>query len=273
MKRSSSARLGATAVVGVLSLALVTGCSDSGSDDTKDTGSGSASGSGSGTQAAKALSAAELKGVILAQGDVEGYKIGPVEESMTSSKSDMKTDEKCLPIAYVMSGLAPGDAAAETNRMATQEKEPTDTASQSMEDLDEGEFEDAFTDALSVDVTIVGLSSYEGAGAEETMAAVSDAVKGCAGGFSATSEGEEAKVTKVAEEKATGGGDASVAFAVTGEMDESGGDTSTVHAQVVRHGSTIATYYTLNLGAMMSGGGEEYSVPAALVEAQAAKLK
>ncbi|MFB8772509.1 hypothetical protein [Streptomyces broussonetiae] len=268
MKRSSGARLGATAVVSVLSLTLVTGCSDSGStDDAKDSGSGSE------TQAAKALGAAELKKLIVAQGDVEGYKIEPVDDSFAGARSDMKADAKCLPIAHVMSGFAPGEATAETNRMATEDKEPTDAASPSLEDLGEDGFEDAFTSVLNVDMTIVTLSSYDGEGAGETMKSVSDAVEGCAGGFSATSEGEDAKITKVESEDASGSGDESVAFAVTAEMDETEGEPATVHAQVVRHGSTIATYYTLNLGAMMSGGEEVYDVPAAVIDAQAAKLR
>ncbi|MFE6284868.1 hypothetical protein [Streptomyces sp. NPDC057877] len=269
MKRSSRARLGATATVGALSLALITGCSDSGdsgSDDSKASGSAE-------TQAAKALGAAELEKLILAQGDVDGYEVEAADKELTASKSDMKADERCLPLAYVMSGLAPGDAAAETNRMVTQEKEPTDTASQSLEDLGEGEFEDAFTDALNVDVTVVTLSSYDGDGAEQTMKSVSDAVEGCAGGFTATSEGEEGKITEVAAEEGTGGGDEAVAFAVTAEMGEPGSDPATTHAEVVRHGSTIAAYYTLNVGAMMSEGKQKYTVPAVVVEAQGAKLK
>jgi hypothetical protein len=44
-----------------------------------------------------------------------------------------------------------------------------------------------------------------------------------------------------------------------------------VHAQVVRHGNTVATYYTMNFGAMMSG--KQYTVPDAVIQAQSGKLK
>ncbi|MER6346714.1 hypothetical protein ACWC10_13385 [Streptomyces sp. NPDC001595] len=246
----------------VLSLALVTGCSESESGGDKGAGSNEQSSS------AKALSAAELKKLIIADGEVDGFKVEPLDKSTVMTKDDVKTDEKCLPLTYVMSGLAPGDAAAETNTSATEEKSPTDTASKSLEDLTEGEAEDAMADAMSVNFTVVGLSSYDGDGAEQTMKSVADAVENCAGGFTGTSQGEEQKATKVTEEKASGAGDESVAFAVTSDMDGEAGD---VHAEVVRHGNTIATYYTLNLGALMTG--DKYAVPAKLVQAQGGKLK
>ncbi|MGW0189644.1 hypothetical protein ACWDV7_28325 [Streptomyces sp. NPDC003362] len=263
MKRSSGARLGATAVVSVLSLALVTGCSESESSGDKSLGSDEKA------PAAKALSAAELKKLIIADGEVDGYKVEPLDKSAVMTKDDVKTDEKCLPLTYVMSGLAPGDAAAETNTGAVEEKSPTDTASKSLEDLAEGDAEDMMADAMNVDYTVVGLSSYDGDGAEQTMKSVTDAVANCAGGFSGTSQGEDQKVTKVTEEKSSGTGDESVAFVVTGDMED--GSTGDVHAEVVRHGSTIATYYTLNLGALMTG--DKYAVPAELVKFQAGKLK
>ncbi|MGC0329856.1 hypothetical protein RKD23_002846 [Streptomyces sp. SAI-170] len=262
MNRSTGARLCATAVVGAMSLALLTGCSDSGSDDSKNTGSGGAS------ENAKTYTKAELEKLIIAQGDVTGYKVEPLEKSAVVAKDDIKAEEKCLPLTYVMSGLAPGDAAAETNTGAMQEKKPSDTASKSLDDLTDGNAEDAMADAMNVNYAVVGLSSYDGDGAEEVLKSVSDAVKDCAGGFSGTQDGETQKVNKVAEEKSSGTGDESVAFAVTGDMD---GTEGTVHAEVVRHGNTLATYYAVNLGALVSG--KSYVIPAEVVQAQATKLK
>ncbi|MFI9152189.1 hypothetical protein [Streptomyces sp. NPDC053367] len=271
MNRSTGARLCATAVVGALSLALLTGCSDNGSDNG---GSGDGKDAGSSEQA-KTYTKAELEKLIIAQGDVTGYKVEPVDKELSTDKSKLKGDEKCLPLAYVMSGLAPTDAPAETNTMATQEKKPSDAASKSLDDLADGAAEDALADAMSVDVTVVALSSYDGEGAADAFKAVSDAVKDCAGGFSATdgaSADDEGKFNKVAEAKAVGAtGDEAVAFTATGEMDADTGETADVHAQVVRHGNTIASYFTMNLGAMMTG--KDYTVPAAVVNAQGAKLK
>lgn len=245
-------RVAATVAVSALTLALATGCGgDSGGSD------------------AKALSAAELKKSIIAQGDVEGYKVDASGKQLPKSKDQIKSsDEKCRPLAYAMGGLAPGDAASNTAVMTTEEKKPTDSASKSLEDLAEGEIEDSLTDAMSLNMTVVGLSSYDGSGAEETFKSVSDAVESCSGGFPVVMQGSDQKLTEITSEKASGAGDESVAFAAVSDDD---GDVGTTHVEVVRHGSTIATYYTINLGLMMTD--KAYDVPAALIDAQAAKLK
>ncbi|MCL8011863.1 MULTISPECIES: hypothetical protein [Streptomyces] len=253
MKRSSGVRAAATVVVSALSLALVTGCGgDSGGSD------------------AKALSSAELKKLIIADGDVDGHKVSNVEaKKLPSAKSAITGDEQCKPLVYVIGGLAPGDAATETRTVATEEKKPTDAASKSLEDLSEGDIEDALNESMSVNVTVVGLSSYDGGGAEEAFKSVSDAVEKCAGGFTAGEKSDEGKFTKVTAEKGAGAGDESVAFALTSDLED--GDSGQAHAEVVRHGNTVATYYTMNLGALMTG--KDYTVPAAVVDAQGAKLK
>ncbi|MFF7971831.1 hypothetical protein [Streptomyces sp. NPDC007905] len=264
MKRSSGVRLCATVAVGALSLALITDCSDGGSKDAGDGKGGEA-----GQPAAKALSAAELKKLILAKGDVTGYKVEAVQGG-TPAKSAVKADDaQCGPLLRVMTGIAPGDAATETNRTVQEDKkDPTDDAT-SMADLTDGKFEDALKDSMDRDTTVVVLSSYDGDGAEKAMRSVSDAVKACAGGFTGDQAGDRAKFAKVAEEKSSGTGDASVAFAATSDMED--GDTAPVHVQVVRHGNNLAPYTTVNIGAMMAE--KAYSVPGAVVTAQAAKLK
>ncbi|MGW5469573.1 hypothetical protein [Streptomyces chartreusis] len=253
MKRSSGVRVAATVAVSALSLALVTGCGgDSGGSD------------------AKALSAAELKKSIIAQGDVEGYKVDASGKQLPKSKDQVKSgEEKCAPLAYAMGGQAPGEAASETSVMVTQEKKkPTDGASK-LEDLTESEIEESITSAMDMTLTVVGLSSYDGDGAEETFKSVSDAVESCSGGFPVTMQGTDQKVTGIAAEKGSGSGDESVGF--TAKSDAEDGDVATTHVEVVRHGSTIATYYTMNLGLMITD--KPYDVPAAVIDAQTAKLK
>ncbi len=247
-------RAAATVVVSALSLALVTGCGgDSGGSD------------------AKALSAAELKKSIIAQGDVEGYKVDASGKQLPKSKDQVKSgEEKCAPLAYAMGGQAPGEAASETSVMVTQDKKkPTDTASKSLEDLSESDIEDSITSAMDMTLTVVGLSSYDGDSAEKTFKSVSDAVQSCSGGFPVTMQGTDQKVTGIAAEKASGSGDESVGF--TAKSDAEDGDVATTHVEVVRHGSTIATYYTMNLGLMITD--KPYDVPAAVIDAQTAKLK
>ncbi|MFE9598828.1 hypothetical protein [Streptomyces hokutonensis] len=270
MKRSSGIRLCVTVAVGALSLALITGCSDGGSDTAK---SDDAKSNAEGTtkNSAKALSAAELQKLALAKGDVAGYEVGSVGKTYPATKSAVTVDKaQCRPLAWAMAGQAPGDAAAATNRLVTQAKKTSATPSKSVEDLSEEEFEDAFGSALDRTTTVVGLSSYDGDGAEKTFKAVSDAVKSCAGGFTLVPGSDGTKYTGVAAEKASDTGDESVAFGASAVMEDTGGKTGTVHTEVVRHGSTLVTYYTVNLGALMTQ--KAYDIPAAVITAQSAKL-
>ncbi|MFJ4684381.1 hypothetical protein ACIQNG_02565 [Streptomyces sp. NPDC091377] len=258
MKRTSRARLSATAAVGALSLALITGCSDEGSKD-----SGDSKGSGSGSSA-KALSTADLDKLLLAAGDLKGYKMESGDDTLPKSKDEVETDKsECAPLVYTNGALAPGDTDASVSNTVTQEP-PTDVPTDPAE-LTEGSLEDA----MRVAVTFVGLSSYEGDGAEKAMKAVSDGVKDCSGGFSMTAEGETSRVTKVSEVKASGQGDESVAF--DEEVDADGEGTATFRTEVVRKGNTVATFYTIDFAALSSGKAAE--IPAAVIEAQVGKLK
>ncbi|WP_406455366.1 hypothetical protein OH768_19645 [Streptomyces sp. NBC_01622] len=271
MKRSSGIRLRVTVAVGALSLALITGCSDGGSDNAKSDDAKSDAASTT-KNSSKALTAAELQKLALAKGDAVGYEVGAVGKTYPATKSAVTVDKaQCRPLAWAMAGQAPGDAASATNRLVTEAKKPSAAASKSVEDLSEEEFDDAFGAALDRTTTVVGLSSYDGDGAEKTFKAVSDAVKSCAGGFTLVPGSDGTKYTGVAAEKASDTGDESVAFGASAVMEDSGGKTGTVHTEVVRHGSTLVTYYTVNLGALMSQ--KAYDVPDALITAQSAKLK
>ncbi|MEV7343160.1 hypothetical protein [Streptomyces sp. NPDC093544] len=277
MKRFALPRTGVAAAASVLSLALATGCSDSGSDSGD---SDKAAGAKETTAAAKALSSTELEKLIVTTADVDGYEVTPTTaEDFASSKEEVKVvDEKCAPIAYVLTGFAPGDSAAYLNRQvmqAAEEVEPSASSSKSLEDMTDEELDDAMeniTGALDSTMTLVSLSSYEGEGAQETLASVSDAVEGCASGFTATAGGETQKFTKVASDKASGSGDESVAFAVTVDAE---GSEVVVKGEVVRHGSTIATYYSISLASLTGEPGTgtgDYDIPAEIITAQAAKL-
>jgi hypothetical protein len=252
MKRSSGVRLCATVAVSALSFALVTGCSSK--DEAKPAG--------------KALSTAELKKLIIAKGDLTGYKVQAVTGGTPARNAVKADDARCDPLLHVMTGLAPDAAPAETNRMAIEDKkDPTDDAT-SLDDMADGKFEDAIKSSLNRNTTVVVLSSYDGDGAGKALTSVSDAVKACAGGFAGDQAGTKAKFTEVAEEKSAGAGDGVVAFAATSDMED--GDTAPVHVVVERHGNTLASYTTMNIGAMMAK--QAYAVPGAVLKAQAAKL-
>ncbi|MFC9291116.1 hypothetical protein [Streptomyces sp. NPDC057052] len=264
MKRSSGARLCATAAVGALSLVLITGCSDEGSKkDSK--GSSKGSGSSSSAPAAKALTAAELEKLLLAQGELKGYKVDAEDTSLPKSKSAVKVDKAaCEPLVYAISALPPGDTDVSARNTVTEDKS-AQASTKSPEDISESDIEDAF----DVTATLVGLSSYDGDGAEKAMKAVTDSVAACSGGFSMTAGSETQKATKVTSAKASGLGEESAAFTVVADMDGEG--TANFQVEVVRSGSTVATFYGINLGALAKGGDSE--VPAAVSQAQVAKLK
>lgn len=261
MKRSSGVRLGATAAVSVLSLALVAGCSGGGSKGSE--GSEKADGK----PAAKAVDAAELKKLIVAEGEVPGFEVGAVPA--TRSKPITTDSAQCRPLARVLSGLPPADSAAQTDRLATEKpaKKPTDGAT-SLDDMTDAKIEDTIGKSMDRDVTTVNLSSYDGEGAVKALASVSGAIKACTGGFTGEQAGTAIKFIKVAEVKPAGTADQSVAFTAT---TTSHGDTASVSGEVVRHGNTLASYYTVNIGAMMAK--KTYAVSAAVVKAQSAKLK
>ncbi|MFF7978120.1 hypothetical protein ACFZDK_03175 [Streptomyces sp. NPDC007901] len=258
MKRSSGVRIRALAVGGALSLALIAGCSEGSSKDTDSADS---------SPSVPALSTAQLKQRILAQGEVDGYKVNAVGEAAPGRSAIKTSDEKCRPLAYVLTGLAPAAPATEIGRTVREDKkDPTDDAT-SLDDLADGTFESSLKDSMNLDITSLDLSSYDGDGAEQALKALSTAVESCAAGFTGGASGDEQKVTKVTSVKPSGEGDDSVAFTAITDMD---GDKAPLHAEVVRHGNTIATYFTMNIGAMMAG--KTYTVPTAVIRAQSAKL-
>ncbi|MGW0602884.1 hypothetical protein [Streptomyces sp. NPDC002644] len=266
---SSRVRLSALTLAGALSVALVTGCS-SGSDEKSDTAAkpSGASSSAAEAPAAEALSEEELTKLIVASGEVEGYKVAEPGKGdiFSGSWDDVKVEggDGCKPIVQALSGSPVGGSKADVSRQVTQEKAPGAAK--------DGEMP-SFEDALRMDVTMVTLATYEGDGAQQAVKSVADAVGKCSGGFTFTVPGEEAaSYSKVATDKgvAADGSDETVAFGLTGEPFEEGAKPSTVHGQVVRHGNNVVTYLTVNLGNMADG--KPYQVSAPVVTAQSKKL-
>ncbi|WP_327697328.1 hypothetical protein [Streptomyces sp. NBC_00459] len=272
MKRSSRVRACATTTVGVLALALITGCGGEDSGKSKESGASATTQAG---KTAKAATEVELEKLLVTTAEVTGYKAesATAEARAGDSKSDLKVAaEVCAPIAYAVSGFAPGDEAAVVQSKVTQDaKKPTDTASESTDDVSDAEWQAEFAESMNIDMTFLTLSSYDGDGAEKAMKAVSDAVAGCGGGFSVNGSTDRTKYTKIASVKTSGFGDESVAFSATGEPEEPNGATGFTYGEVVRYGNTIAAYTTINLGKVVSG--KPYAISAPVVKAQSAKLK
>ncbi|WP_206775825.1 hypothetical protein [Streptomyces sp. DSM 110735] len=268
MRRSPRVRLCATAAVSTLSVALVTGCS----------GSGSGSGSGYGTRG-RALNAAALDQLVIAEGELPGYEIRPTDPGTTAGDPPRSAEVACRPLLPLLAGTAPGTPAAQVSRTAAEKNGP-ETHATALDGLSEDEAEDAVRRSMDRDVTVITLASYGGNGAHRALRSVSGAVRACADGFGGTGPGVRT-FTAFTREHASDAGEESVAFAAEGGGSAAGatrgpaGEGSagggSVHFQVVRHGGTLATYMTVNVGAMMAR--RTYTVPARVIGAQSAKLR
>ncbi|MYQ48330.1 hypothetical protein GTW40_25380 [Streptomyces sp. SID4985] len=253
MRRSPGVRLCATAAMGTLSVALVTGCSGSGTRN-------------------RVPNAATLDRLVMAEGELPGYEIRPTEPGTTAGDPPTSAEAACRPLLPLLAGTAPGTPAAQVSRTAAEKGAP-ETHATALDGLSEGELKDAVRRSMDRDVTVITLASYGGDGAHRALRSVSGAVRACADGFGGTGPGERRAFSAFTPEHASDTGEESVAFAATGGGSASG-DTAgegSVHFQVVRHGSTLATYMTMNVGAMMAR--RAYAVPARVIGAQSAKLR
>ncbi|WP_327368994.1 hypothetical protein [Streptomyces sp. NBC_01217] len=243
-------------------LATACGGSDSGSgsdgkgSDTKGKESAAAN------PAVKALTVAELEKAALAQGDVEGEKIAKATAKDTIT-ADAVTVEKeaCTAFADALMGAPIGKPAASIQRHSVSEPKKGDKDKQDSADPAE-----AFQAAFDITTTQIGLASYDGKGAEETIAGLRTAATECAGGFAFTAAGTKQKVSKITEEQIKAGEEA-LAWTVLVEQD---GEKSPFKLVAFRQGATVVSFSAFNLAA--AGGGADFGLPTALVERQAAKL-
>lgn len=261
--RATAVRRTAIAASAVSLALLVTACGGSDSGGTK---GGDAKGGGedgaAGSANVKALTAAELEKAALAQGDVEAHKITKAGPEDNVDAADISTDkEVCAPLARALYGADEGKPTAVAKRQVVSEPDVKGG------DLAEGDTEDALAAAFDVTSTLLTLSSYDSETAEGNIAALRKAATECAGGFGVTTAGETQKVTKITEEKVTGGEEA-LAWTL---MAEQGGQTAPLKLVALRQGGTVATFTSFNL-AMASGKGSTFDLPTAVIAGQAAKL-
>ncbi|CAL9548191.1 hypothetical protein SUDANB106_04395 [Streptomyces sp. enrichment culture] len=271
--RSTAVRRTALAASAACLALLATACggSDSGGGDEEKGKADKAGKSASSGPAAGARTSAELEKLILADGDVEGHKVDELGPGDSVSAKEVSSDnDECTPLAHAQLGVPVGDPAATARRIVTQEPEkPADSGTEGSEELTEEDlenFEDAIKGALDATTTMVTLASYEDGGAEKTLADLRTAAESCSGGFTGGVKGDEQKVTGVKEEKVAGGEEAA-AWTVTSEQD---GEKVPFKLAVVRQGATLAVFSSFNIAA--AGSGEDFDLPAAVIEAQAEKL-
>ncbi|WP_199550606.1 hypothetical protein [Streptomyces sp. N35] len=236
MKKSKLSQVVVAAAV-VATLGLTAACSgDSGSDggdkSGKDKSSAGQSGGGE-EKAAPVLTEAQLKKAIIGGTDVKGYKFEAVPESEIPKESE-KAPAQCQVLSDILSTTtdpAP-KARAITAGMAGQ-----------MEAM-----------------ASVALTAHEQADAEKLLADVREAAKSCKG-FK-DSEGSQNTVQAQPDPKL---GDEAAAYVINSEVD---GEKMTMAFNVVRSGSTLATFYSMNIATK-----GDSAVPAELVDAQIKKLE
>ncbi|SDK74151.1 hypothetical protein [Streptomyces indicus] len=236
MKKSKLSQV-VVAAAAVAALGLTAACSgDSGSDGGDKSGKGKSSAGqegGGADKAAPALTEAQLKKAILGNDEVKGYKLEDVPDAEIPKESE-KVPGECQVLSDVLTT---------TTQPAPKARAIKAGMAGQMESM-----------------ASIALAAHEQADAEKLVADVREAVDACKG-FK-DSDGAQSTVQGQPDPKL---GDESVAYVlVSGEGDEQ----SKIAFNVVRSGSTLATFYSMNISAE-----GDSKVPAELVDAQIKKLE
>jgi hypothetical protein len=259
----------AACAVSLALLATACGGSESGGKGGDGEGKAKAGNSASAEPAAEAKTAAELEKLALADGDIEHHKVQKATAGDKVDADTIKTDRaECESLAVAVSGTSAGEPGATVQRkvVGEPEKNGEEPSLEELAEMSEKEMEEAFTAALGGTITMVSLSSYAGEGAKETVGSLRTAGEKCSGGFTMTVGGTEQKITKLAAEDVKGGEEA-LAWTVTAEQE---GETAPLKLVVVRQGGVLASFSSMNIGAI--GSGKDYELPVAVVDAQVKKL-
>ncbi|GAQ67444.1 hypothetical protein SsS58_07899 [Streptomyces scabiei] len=242
--RSAVIRRSCVAGAAVLSLTLLTACSDSGE-------SGEKGGSGGGKPA---LSAADLEKVVLKDGDVKGHKVSEPNGTVDRKTIEPGSDA-CAPVAYAMLGSVVDEPAATVQRETQKKIDPVEAAKSG--------------DASGLDATrtLLRLSAYDGEAARAVMKSLTASAEDCADGFEVTADGTSQQVTKVTTDPAPEGADEAIALTFLSEAE---GTKVPMKVVVFRQGATVGYVTALNLASAATG--KDFDFPAEVVEAQVKKL-
>ncbi|WP_405967382.1 hypothetical protein OG613_20020 [Streptomyces sp. NBC_00015] len=167
-----------------------------------------------------------LGSAALVSRDTNGFTVSTPDDA----RKVRVTRDACAPLAYALSGTAVGRPATTVVRKATGE---------------------------GAEVTVV-LAEYASDQAQQAMDAIATALDECAAGFTATVDGDEHKVGKVAPELAPEGVDQAMGVGATVTRS---GRAAPAKAVILRSGNAIA---------YLSG---TPSIPAAVLDAQLVKLR
>ncbi|KUL40872.1 hypothetical protein ADL12_12550 [Streptomyces regalis] len=184
------------------------------------------------TQATATALPGRLDEAALAGREAEGFTV-----TEAKAPAVRVSQNACAPAGYILSGMVIGKPASTVVRQASGE----DT------------------------VVSVVLAEYEAEQAQPAMDALATAVDECAGGFTATVDGEERGFGKVALELAPEGTDQAMGLRAVVER---AGVKTPVKAVALRKGNTVAYVSAVPEGSVP----KDFAVPAAVVDAQLAKL-
>jgi hypothetical protein len=195
---------------------------------------------------ANALTRKELDKAALVTADVPGYTVKtPSADDISGAGEEKAARAACQPIASVIGGVPQPEPSELIYRQLL--STATDEAAQGL-------------------ILFEMLAAYERGPAEQMLADLRSAMEECSGGFTTTSGGETTHYTAVKELSAPAGAadDDAVAYQVDGDVE---GEKVPLLFTVVRSGSTVAVFYSMNL--MDSAKAD---VPQSVVTAQLNKL-
>lgn len=245
-----------------VSLALLATACGGKADGTADAKASASAPATSAAPAAKGKTDAELAPLLIAQADAPDYievKDAAKKTAEASAVSAAGTTDK-PECKVLLNAIGQQKIGAPTGVASTALGAKPKELGPDATDADKAA---AITDAIGVTTTLVGLSSYEGKGAEETVASVKAAGQSCAGGFAVTEDGESTRFESVKPGESAAVGDEAVSLVVA--MDLGDGEKSSVLLTVARKGNTVATFSSISLTG-------KAVFPKALIEAQGKKL-
>ncbi|MFJ6184740.1 hypothetical protein [Streptomyces sp. NPDC092295] len=192
---------------------------------------------GIGASGGKALTQGELDRAILADGDVPGFRSGPMDAPPPRGENADRSE--CLPLTAVLNGKPEplGKAVAYRQLVGPDNDRP----------------------AVSEFLTTHGVQD-----ASTLLNRLRAAVTACADGFTASGGDGPSTYTGVKRLSTVKAGDDALAYQLTGDFE---GDPVPLVFHLVRVGGTVATFYTANFE-----NGATPLMPPALLAAQATKL-
>ncbi|WAL97385.1 hypothetical protein [Streptomyces sp. Je 1-369] len=242
MKSSVSRAVVAASVT--VALGLTAACGSDNGSDSSGSGAGSDGKKSSGQPAQQkpaekksaALSAADLEKAVLAKGDLKGYKVEKMSAADMPSQTVPADPAACQPFADMFMFATQPTAKARVGRTMTGPDE--------------------------MDATVISLAllAHEQTDAEKVMDDLRTATKKCT-----AYEHADSKYRDVAALPAPKAGDDAVSYKVVGLIE---GQKTPMSFTVVRSGSTLAAFYSINLLKP-----KKFGVPAEIVEAQVKKVR